>query len=192
VLDSSVRGDFILATWPPPTSNRGLTPAFVRNLPEQRVLAVAGVVHHPEHDSYAEFLGRAYSLLGEATNHLAAEPSGPAGALYPPKLEGDSETVVAFVPVDHPELVDDRLRQRGVVNQTLPAVTCAVLAHAGSYATMGATYRRLGAWVSTNAVPADLSVREIYVVAADNDGQLLPDDQLLTEICWPIVARTEP
>jgi len=118
---------------------------------------------------------------------LGATPTAPSGALYPPKVDGDDEVITAFMPIAAPIVLDDQALADGVANQLLASTTCAVLTHRGAYSTMGETYRQIGAWVVTNAVPADQSVRELYVVSTDETtGTLLPDDELRTEIAWPI------
>ena len=62
----------------------------------------------------------------------------------------------------------------GVRVGELPATDVAVVVHHGSFDSMVDTYRNLGAWVATNAEPADLAVREYYFEA------------FKTEICWPV------
>ncbi len=162
------------------------TPVFVRTEPEQHALAISDVVRDPEHDTYAEFLGRTFPLLNAAMARLQSAPTAPAGALYPPKVEGDSEVVTAFVPVAGPLVLDDRSLADGVANIMLARTPCAVLAHSGSYRSLGDTYRRLGAWVATNATVVDQPVRELYVVSTDDTGAFVPEDELRTEIAWPI------
>lgn len=163
------------------------TPAHVRQEPDRHVLAISELVADPGHDSYADMLGRAFSRLWTALQRLGAAPTGPAGALYPPKFDGHDEVITAFMPIAAPVVLDDETLAAGVVNQWLPGTTCAVLTHRGAYRTMFETYRQIGAWVVTNAVPADRPVRELYVVSIDETtGELLPDDELRTEIAWPI------
>jgi DNA-binding transcriptional MerR regulator/effector-binding domain-containing protein len=165
------------------------TPTFARTEPARHALAIVEVVPNPEHDTYAEFLGRAFPRLYAAITRLGSIPASAAGALYPPKVDGDSEVVTAFVPVAEPQVVDDESIADSVINLMLPSVTCAVLTHCGSYRTIGGTYRQLGAWVATNSTVADQPVRELYVVSTDEAGELLPDRELRTEIAWPIADR---
>jgi DNA-binding transcriptional MerR regulator len=162
------------------------TPVFVRTEPEQHALAISDVVRDPEHDTYAEFLGRAFPLLNAAMTRLQSAPTAPSGALYPPKIEGDSEVVTAFVPVAGPVVLDDRSLADGVANIMLASTPCAVLTHSGPYRSLGDTYRRLGAWVATNATVVDQPVRELYVVSIDDTGAFVPEDEMRTEIAWPI------
>jgi DNA-binding transcriptional MerR regulator len=167
------------------------TPAFVRTEPDHHVLAVSELVDDPGHDAYAEFLDRAFETIFTGAMRLGAMPTGPSGALYPPRLEGVPEVVTAFIPVAQPVVLDDVTQRAGVVNQVLPGVTGAVLTHRGSYAEMGSTYRQLGAWVASNARPIEQPVRELYVVSVDETtGKLLPAEQLVTEILWPIDATS--
>jgi DNA-binding transcriptional MerR regulator len=164
------------------------TPVFVRTEPAQHALAITEVVHSADHDAYAEFFGRAYRLLDAAFARLGSAPTSASGALYPPKIEGDSEAVTAFLPMAEPLVLDDQSIADGVINIMLPHMTGAVLTHRGPYHTMGETYRQLGAWVATNATVVDQPVRELYVVSANESGELLPDEELRTEIVWPIEA----
>jgi DNA-binding transcriptional MerR regulator len=162
------------------------TPAFVRTEPARHTLAIAELVVGPDHDAYAEFLGRAYERLDAAMARLRCIPTSCSGALYPPRIEGDSEVVTAFIAVTEPRPLDDLSIADGVINMMLPEATCAVLVHSGSYRSMGDTYRQLGAWVATNASVVDQPVREWYVVSSDEAGGLRPDQELRTEISWPI------
>jgi DNA-binding transcriptional MerR regulator len=164
------------------------TPAYIRDEPDRHVLSIAELVEGPGHESYAAFLDSAFGRLYSAIMRLGAQPSGPSMALYPPKLEGDAELVTALMPIAQPVVLDDQATADGVVNDILRGARCAVLTHHGSYASMGDTYRRLGAWVVSNARPLDLHVRELYVVSVDELGKLLPDHELLTEIAWPVAS----
>lgn len=164
------------------------TPVFVRTEPAQHALAIAEELPNPEHETYTAFLGRAYGLLDAACERLHVAPVAASGALYPPKVDGGSEVVTAYFPVAEPVLLDERSTADGVVNLMLPTTTCAVLTHRGSFASIGHTYRQLGAWVATNATVIDQPVRELYVVSVDESGALLPDADLRTEIAWPIEA----
>ncbi|MGL5817473.1 MAG: MerR family transcriptional regulator [Phycicoccus sp.] len=163
------------------------TPAHVRDEPGRHVLAIRRLVEQPGHDRYAAFLAEAYPVLYAGGRRLGVQPTGAAGALYPPTVEGGPEVITAFVPVTGPVVLDDDAIAAGIVNHRSPPTTCAVLTHRGAYATMGDTYRQLGAWVARHARPADLPVCETYVVSTDEaTGHLLPDDDLRTEIAWPI------
>jgi DNA-binding transcriptional MerR regulator len=167
-----------------PTSQ---TPVFVRDEPAQHVLAVSELVTDPAHDAYAAFLDDAYRRIWTCVERLGPAVTGAAGALYPPKIESDTEIVTAFVPVSAPVVLDDEAVSAHVINMLVPAATVAVLTHAGSYRTMASTYGPLAAWVVTHAVPADTEVREHYVVSTDpSSGHLLPDEELRTEIAWPV------
>jgi DNA-binding transcriptional MerR regulator len=169
------------------------TPAYIRHEPDQHVLAITELVHDPGHDSYAAFLDGAYTRLWTNLQRLGAIPTGPSGALYPPKIEGDAEVITAFLPIAAPVVLDDDAITAGIANQLLSGQRCVVLTHRGSYRTIGTSYRQIGAWVVTNAVPADQAVRELYVVSIDETtGKLLPDEELVTEIAWPVEPDSVP
>jgi DNA-binding transcriptional MerR regulator len=163
------------------------TPAFVRHEPDQHTLAITELVHDPAHDSYAAFLDSAYQRIWSSVTRLGVIPVGPSGALYPPKVEGDSELITAFIPIASPVVLDVEATSGDVTNQLLPGTTCAVLTHRGAYRDIGDSYRQLGAWVATNHRIAPLPVRELYVISIDETtGKLLPDHELVTEIAWPV------
>ena len=85
--------------------------------------------------------------------------------------------------VPHPVGVPSTERDVGVGE--VPGAWVAVLMHPGDYATMGDTYRTLGAWVARNAEPSGERIREWYVVSPlDTETP----SEWRTEIAWPIKA----
>ncbi|MEM9035947.1 MAG: MerR family transcriptional regulator [Actinomycetota bacterium] len=166
------------------------TPVHVRVEPPVDILAVTGSVEDPE--GYADFLGAAYAQLWAGLGETGLELAGPSGALYPGEVRGEPEEITAFLPVGllgggAPSL------PAGLAVERLPSVTAAVMTHVGSYDSCGETYRQLGAWVAQHAESAAEPVRELYVVSVDPaTGGLLPDDQLRTEIVWPIAPGSHP
>ena len=164
----------------------GHTPVRVRVEPATHALTVAGTA---DDDTYAPFLSSAFERLFAAARCSSARVAGPGGALYPPEL-GDTDEVIAYLPIVEPVDLDAEAVDRGVEVSVVRSATCAVMTHVGAYDTIGDTYRRLGAWVVDNATSADQQVRERYVVSLDETtGGLLPDDRLQTEICWPITPE---
>lgn len=168
------------------------TPVHIRTEPAVHALAVTATVAMPGHETFGAFLGRAYDDIWSAVKHLGAVPTGPSGALYPPEVGADREEVTAYMPIAEPVVIDDEAAAAGVGNVLVPSVTAAVMTHAGSYADIDVTYRRVGAWVARHARSADLQVREVYVVSTDETGTLLPDDVLRTEIVWPVLPEPTP
>jgi len=160
------------------------TPAHTRAMPESHVLLTTGLV---DEANYAAFLGDAFGRLFAAATATGAAMAGPTGARYPASVDTEQEPVEAFIPISAPVTLKPEILDTGVSLGLIPAATCAVITHTGSYRTIGETYRQLGAWVARNERTADQPVREYYVVSVDMaTGQLLPDDQLRTEIAWPI------
>ena len=90
---------------------------------------------------------------------------------------------MAFLPVASPPLLPASSRAEGVRVAELPTTEVAVIAHHGAYDDMDDMYRNLGAWVAEHAEPADLPVRELYLVASSHTDD---PDALRTELCWPI------
>lgn len=162
------------------------TPVHVRQEDETHALIRTGTVDGAD---YAAFLDDAFGLLFAALSSSGAVMSGPTGARYPSSVDTDREPVEAFIPIAGPVLTDAGADTPGVTLGLLPAASCAVMTHIGSYETIGETYRQLGAWVARNAHSADQPIREYYVVSVDPATErLLPDDQLRTEIAWPIIS----
>jgi DNA-binding transcriptional MerR regulator len=158
------------------------TPVHRRHEPAATVLTFTGTVSEA---TWVDFLDRAFASLTEAVVAAGAVAVGPFGGCYPTLLDDDAQEVVAFVPVETPPLLPSRSRSRsaGVHVGELPATDVAVIAHHGAYDDMDDTYRNLGAWVAEHADPADLPVRELYLVGrADTDDP----EQLRTELCWPV------
>jgi DNA-binding transcriptional MerR regulator len=162
------------------------TPVHLRHEPASTVLTFMGTVSEAE---WQPFLEQSLGLLSDAAAMSGAIIEGPYGGCYPTLLDDDAQDVVAFIPIAAAPLLAGPSRSAGVQVGELPATDVAVLAHYGKYDTMDDTYRKLGAWVAERAEPADLPVRELYVVGfADTDE---PDD-FRTEICWPIQTTEEP
>jgi DNA-binding transcriptional MerR regulator len=158
------------------------TPVHRRHEPARVVLTLADTVSEAQ---WLSFLQQARAVLGEAAVASGAVVAGPFGGCYPPMVDDDAQEVVAFLPVEGSPLLDDDVRAAGVRVGELPACDVAVLVHQGSYDGLPDSYRTLGAWVGSEARPADLPVRELYLVGPDE-----PDDPdaLRTEICWPVEA----
>ena len=73
-----------------------------------------------------------------------------------------------------------RLRRARAVE--LPAVTCAVAIHRGSYEELGLAHHSLFAWAQDNGHDPAGGIREIYV----NDPNDVPEESLETEVLLPI------
>ncbi len=155
------------------------TPVHVRREPAYTVLTFSGTVTE---DEWTPFLDRAFTLLAAAAASSGAVVDGPCGGCYPTLLD-DAQDVVAFVPVASAPFLATAERSAGVRVGELPATDVAVIAHRGPYDDIDGTYRNLGAWVAEHAEPADLPVREHYIVGPGDADD--PDD-FRTEICWPV------
>ena len=156
------------------------TPVHRRHEPGRTVLTLAGTVSEAE---LGPFLLRTRTLLLEAAAGAGAVLAGSFGGAFPTLEEDDVHDVVAFLPVDKAPMLPADVRAAGVKVGELPATDVAVAGHPGDYETLDETYRKLGAWVGANAEPADLPVREQYVVGPWSTDD--PEDYR-TEICWPL------
>jgi DNA-binding transcriptional MerR regulator len=161
------------------------TPVHRRHEQSRIVLTCAGTVREDEFDG---FLARSRALLLDAAAVNGAVVAGSFGGCYPPPRDDDAQDVVAFLPVEVAPLVPAAFRSAGVQVGDLPASDVAVLVHVGGYDTLEDSYRILGMWVAAHGEPADMPVREIYVVG---EAEADAPDEYRTEICWPITARTE-
>ncbi|MCU1374271.1 MAG: putative MerR family transcriptional regulator [Actinomycetia bacterium] len=161
------------------------TPVHRRFEPARTALLVDGRIT----DDFEPFLERTRTLLGEAAAASGAVVTGSFGGLYAEQLDDDGQDATAFLPMATAPHLVGWARAAGVRIGELPATDVAVLAHRGTYDTLDDTYLKLGAWVAANAASAELPVREVYVVGADEAD--LPDD-LHTEICWPVRQETHP
>lgn len=159
------------------------TPVHRRHERGCTVLTHASTVSEAE---WNPFLDRAHELLTDAATAAGAVIDGSFGACYPPLMDDDAQDVLAFIPVAAAPLLSPSARSAAVQVGSLPATDVAVLAHPGTYDTLENSYRQLGAWVAAHAEPADLPVRERYLVGPrDTDDP----DGLLTEISWPIRSQ---
>jgi len=161
------------------------TPVHRRAEPARTVLTFSMTVTEAE---WMGALDRARAVLVEAASGSGAVVDGTFGACYPTLVEDDAQEVIAFVPVADADLLPARARAAGVRVDELPAVDVAVLAHRGSYDDLADGYRRLGAWVASNAEAVDLPVRELYLVGPAQSDE--PADWR-TDICWPVRATPQ-
>lgn len=131
-------------------------------------------------DRLVEFMGAAYPDLAAQAGREGLAVCGPAGALYPgDDWDATAVTVTAYLPVVGEARPPQRL--------TLPGGRFAVALHEGSFATIGDTYRGVGAWLARGAYAARLDIRETYLVGP---GDTLDEDAQRTEIAWPLVGDT--
>ncbi|MBV8715442.1 MAG: MerR family transcriptional regulator [Chloroflexi bacterium] len=155
------------------------TPVHVRDEPAVHALCIRGKVKEAD---FGDWVLSALQALFDIVHQSEVPLAGAAGTLYDPEIVDDEgEAVEAFVPVAEPIAVP---RSAGGVRLSeVPAVKAAVLVHAGDYATMGDTYRTLGAWVARHAEPSGERIREWYRVAPWETEDVAA---FRTEIAWPI------
>jgi DNA-binding transcriptional MerR regulator len=158
-------------------------PVQRRREPARTVLVYRGTVTEAE---WLPYLDRARALLAEAADESRAAVDGPFGACYPPPADEDEQEVLTFVPVTAAPVLSAETRSAGVAVGELPTTEVAVIAHAGGYDDLEDTYRNLGSWVATHGEPADLPVRELYLVGPKDTSD---PGEFRTEICWPMQSR---
>lgn len=165
---------------------RSITPAHVFDT--AHVTTLESSTRVSGEDLWDWLVASATRLRSVAGAHLA-DPAT-VGALYPPALLDDThEQVTAFVAVTSPFLVDQR-RHHGdeaIRIGEIPARQWAALSHVDGFASIGETYRILGAWVARNAEPdPEALICELYPnLPAGGD-----DADREVEIRWPLQPRT--
>jgi DNA-binding transcriptional MerR regulator/effector-binding domain-containing protein len=155
------------------------TPVHLRRVEAVHTLRLVATVPG---DDLAAWLARTHERMLAVAHAAGAVVSGPPGACYTPALESDEvERVEAFVPLSAPFVVPVGERDLGIGQGR--AGTVAVLVHQGPFATIGDSYRALGAWVARHADGLEEPIVEHYVRSdLDTDD----DAQHRTEICWPV------
>ncbi len=135
-----------------------------------------------------EWIATSATRLASSAGDLLAGPPM-VGALYTPAVLDDThEEVTAFVVITSPFLVDQRQHASETIRiGEIPARQWAALSHTDGFASIGETYRILGAWVARNAEPdPNAAICELYpnlLAGGDN-----ADRQI--EIRWPLTTRT--
>lgn len=154
------------------------TPVHVRYEDPMDTVSVSGNVTEAQMPTF--ILGSLQRLL-EFLSLVEIAPVGAPGTLYTADIPDDVEHVEAVLRVPRPVGIPST--ERDISVGEVPGAWVAVLVHSGDYATMGDTYRTLGAWVARNAEPSGERIREWYVVSPlDTDTP----SEWRTEIGWPI------
>lgn len=154
------------------------TPVHVRYEDPMDTVSVSGNVTEAQMPTF--ILGSLQRLL-EFVSLVEIAPVGAPGTLYTADIPDDVEHVEAVLRVPRPVGIPST--ERDISVGEVPGAWVAVLVHSGDYATMGDTYRTLGAWVARNAEPSGERIREWYVVSPlDTDTP----SEWRTEIGWPI------
>ena len=156
------------------------TPVHVRYEAATHAVSIAGDAHE---DQIADFILGGLERLIEFLVSAEVVAAGAPGTLYAPELADEIEHLEAVVPIAAPLGIPPAERQVRLTE--VPAAWVAVLVHAGDYASMGETYRTLGAWVARHAEPSGERIREWYTVSPLNTSTT---DEFRTEIAWPITA----
>lgn len=121
------------------------------------------------------WLARAHDQLASVAETNGGAIGAP-GAFYPVQLDDEAvEHVEAFVEVAQPFLVPP---SAGVRLSAVPGTVWAVAEHRAPFATIGDSYRLLGAWVGAHTSTAGPQVAERYLDWRPGHEH--------TEIWWPI------
>lgn len=161
------------------------TPAHVVETEPVHVLQLRRSIAGDGLWTWIEYAGR---VLGEAAgDHLRR--SEPIGALYTAALEDDTtEDVTVFVVIDEPFLLDGGPDDCHIGE--LQGGRWASLVHTDGFASVGDTYRLLGAWVGRHATPkADGRIWERYPRLTSRSTPLDGASDSVVEVRWPIEQR---
>jgi DNA-binding transcriptional MerR regulator len=155
------------------------TPVHVREENAADTASLRGTVKVAD---LVDWVVAAFERLFSVVHLAEVAQVGPPGVLWDPEiLDDEGEAIEAFVPIAQPIAIPRS--EREVRLGELPATRVAVLVHAGDYASMDETYRRLGAWVARHAEPSGERIREWYRVAPWDTADA---SAYRTDISWPI------
>lgn len=125
----------------------------------------------------AERIGAGFGVLMGHAAKTGAQWAGPPFILYPEMCEDEYE-IVLCMPV-----VPGATGGEGVGLEEIPGGRAATTMHVGPYREVGKAYAALQTWMTDSGCHPGGAPREVYL----NDPGDVPEDELLTEIDWPIV-----
>ena len=143
----------------------------------QHVMSIREIIPTPV--TVGRMLSEGFAALGQQGIHPAAPPQ----AIYhDEEFKLTDMDVEVVIPVAAAITRDLPLPNGRVLSvRDLPAVqSAASVIHIGSYDGLSATYQVLGKWIDANGYRIAGASREIYLKAADKDGDPI------VEIQWPV------
>lgn len=154
-----------------------------RSIPRLLVASIAKEVFLSEIEPW---WADSFAKIYEGLRCAGVRPAGPSGGLYPTELFTDEfANVLVYVPIS-----DGFVSSGDVRIIELPSVDLAIAIHEGPLREADRTYGPLGTHVANRAIGIDGPIREHYLVT---DDDTVGEDQLRTEIGWPIaLAATRP
>ncbi len=140
---------------------------------------VAALRRHTDIASVGTTIAEGFGQLVGAVYAAGHEPAGMPFIVYHDVIDedtpGDIELCVPVV--DHAAVGGDDVEVRVLEPATVAAVT-----HRGAYDEIGPAYHVLTGWIQEHGHTPAGAPREYYL----NDPTLVPVDELLTEVLWPI------
>lgn len=121
-------------------------------------------------------LGEAFDAVTAHVQGGGAQYAGPPFVLYPGPM-GDEFELVLCMPVTPGAVAGE-----SVGLEEIPGGSMACTMHRGPYARIGAAYQAVQEWMTANGRQPGENMREIYY----NSPSDVPDEDLLTEVCWPV------
>ena len=131
-------------------------------------------------ETIGDQIGEGFGALWHTTTEQGASFSGAPFIVYHDIIDEETPGMVEICAPVAGEVNDSGDVHAGVIKGGPVASTL----HKGPYNEVGPAYHALSTWISEHGhVPAG-PPRETYL----NDPQQVPEDQLLTEVAWPIDA----
>jgi effector-binding domain-containing protein len=123
-----------------------------------------------------ERIGAGFGVLVEHGGKTGAQWAGPPFILNPEDCSDEFEMVICM------PVAPGARGGEGVELEEIPGGLVAATTHVGPYREVGKAYTALQKWMTDNGRRPAGMTREVYL----NDPGEVPEDELLTEVDWPI------
>jgi len=142
---------------------------------------VAAARLHTNLRQIGEDIGTGFGLITQALGRESIAPAGPPLIVYPDMIDNETDgDIEVCMPVDRAISGDSN-----VYGRELEGGTMVTTVHHGRYQEIGLAYHTLTGWISEHSHEIAGPPREIYL----NDPQMVPPEDLLTRIEFPICSE---
>ena len=149
-----------------------------KQVPPQRV---ASVRVHTDLSRIGDDIGSGFAAVVGGLMAAGAQPTGAPFVVYhdviDEQTDGDIEICVPVPP-------GTQVPSDDVEWKEIPGATVAATTHRGPYAEISPAYHTVTGWIQDQGHQVAGAPREVYL----NDPQMVPADELLTEVQFPIAA----
>lgn len=152
----------------------------VKEVPDQMVVS-----HKVEATLWTvgEEIGKGFGSMMQVVSEQGVSPTGPPFIVYHDMIVDESlGTIELCFPVAQP--IDD---SGDVKDAEIAGGPTATTMHKGSYSELATAYHALSTWISNHGHYPAGPPREVYL----NDPNEVGQDDLLTEVSWPINSSAE-